>query len=446
MRLVQWCRKHKPETILLTIVGLFFTWHGVLAWRCEVARGQLRAHGYPATWPEVTTAYEAKSTPSNAAPIYKAAFANYSDENADALPIVGDADTPPPGQPLMEPLAGQVTAYLAARAETIAKLRQAAALPRAHFPLESPIGGMDISHDIDVSQNLRQAARLFALDALQAEAAGDLARQLSDITSCYQLATHRYELPNDIDLLVGIAIEGIGHEAATRLLNAPHVTEQALTQLSAIAAPRDDAALLRHAFGGEFVRWTEMLAGDDLDAKTIGLNQLSQFGEWTEEYAETITTTAPSLMSFLGYLTWGSGILQYQQLQLYRNALLYVRAFEAPFPEIVNTEPPTLIDEGSLMVNFEIQTTIPIAMASVRNKLLRAACTLKRQQLQSGAYPEHLEDLHEEFARGDFEDLFTGKPFRYVREDGHVKLYSLGRNRKDNGGDGERYADIVIAF
>lgn len=59
------------------------------------------------------------------------------------------------------------------------------------------------------------------------------------------------------------------------------------------------------------------------------------------------------------------------------------------------------------------------------------ACELEASYLRDGAYPVTLEALGSEIS----EDPFNGKPFRYQVLPESFKLYSLGPDGVDDGGE-----------
>jgi hypothetical protein len=63
------------------------------------------------------------------------------------------------------------------------------------------------------------------------------------------------------------------------------------------------------------------------------------------------------------------------------------------------------------------------------------ACALERHRLAEGKYPESLEALAPRFLNVLPKDVITGEPYKYVTVvDGNYLLYSVGWNRKDDGG------------
>jgi len=67
--------------------------------------------------------------------------------------------------------------------------------------------------------------------------------------------------------------------------------------------------------------------------------------------------------------------------------------------------------------------------------LATLACALERHRLSAGQYPDRLEALTPRFLETPLLDPVNGQPLQYRRtDDGRFVLYSVGLNRKDDGG------------
>ena len=73
--------------------------------------------------------------------------------------------------------------------------------------------------------------------------------------------------------------------------------------------------------------------------------------------------------------------------------------------------------------------------AHTRTQQTRLACTLERFRRAKGDFPETLDALVPGFIDVIPKDVFDGKPLRYRRNaDGGYDLWSIGSDRKDDGG------------
>lgn len=72
--------------------------------------------------------------------------------------------------------------------------------------------------------------------------------------------------------------------------------------------------------------------------------------------------------------------------------------------------------------------------AETQREMTVAALAIKRYQLRHAKLPERLDDLVPEFIRTVPRDWIDGQPLRYRREGSSFVLWSVGENRKDDGG------------
>jgi hypothetical protein len=76
------------------------------------------------------------------------------------------------------------------------------------------------------------------------------------------------------------------------------------------------------------------------------------------------------------------------------------------------------------------------ARCETARRICVTAIALKRYQLQHGAYPEKLDELVPDLLPSAPIDFMDGKPLRYqLRPDGDFRLYSVGVDGIDDGGD-----------
>lgn len=67
-------------------------------------------------------------------------------------------------------------------------------------------------------------------------------------------------------------------------------------------------------------------------------------------------------------------------------------------------------------------------------RLARLACRIEEFRLAHGGYPETLNELPDLPAHLDEEVAVTGRQLRYTRDGSSYRLYSIGKNGKDDGG------------
>jgi hypothetical protein len=84
------------------------------------------------------------------------------------------------------------------------------------------------------------------------------------------------------------------------------------------------------------------------------------------------------------------------------------------------------------------------ARGNAQNDAAMTAIAIERYRRKRGAIPDGLKQLVPDFLPEVPTDPYDGKPLRYVRQDAEYLLYSIGRDRVDDGGQGEFEPDIVF--
>jgi hypothetical protein len=89
---------------------------------------------------------------------------------------------------------------------------------------------------------------------------------------------------------------------------------------------------------------------------------------------------------------------------------------------------------GSLAMPSLASQNARVARSQSGLDLARIACALERHRLARGAYPEDLQSLVPAFLSKVPHDVVDAVPLRYRREGNAFRLYSLGWNGSDEGG------------
>ncbi|HOD82558.1 MAG: hypothetical protein BWX88_00929 [Planctomycetes bacterium ADurb.Bin126] len=91
--------------------------------------------------------------------------------------------------------------------------------------------------------------------------------------------------------------------------------------------------------------------------------------------------------------------------------------------------------------DFSMETQV-----RMRFQLARLALALAAWRAEKGGYPETLSQLAPDYLKEVPIDLFTGRPLAYRREGDGYLLYSVGMNRRDDGGVvcGEKQQDDLV--
>ena len=82
-------------------------------------------------------------------------------------------------------------------------------------------------------------------------------------------------------------------------------------------------------------------------------------------------------------------------------------------------------------------------MADAYIRMARCALALALHKKEKGKYPDLLDVLVSDYLPRMQMDPFDGKPIRYQLQDKGYVLYSIGRNRRDDGGSRGEYDNVL---
>ncbi|MFV2070079.1 MAG: hypothetical protein ACC645_24195, partial [Pirellulales bacterium] len=106
------------------------------------------------------------------------------------------------------------------------------------------------------------------------------------------------------------------------------------------------------------------------------------------------------------------------------------------------------------LVNLLLPATESLVKRTVRTQVLldaaRVACALESYHLRNRAYPDSLEALAPEYLPSIPQDPITGGPLLFKKNENGYRIYSVGLNKKDDGGisvgrGGQTRGDWVFA-
>lgn len=409
-----------PLVVLLPLVVGWF-------WQTSSARKErdqevaaLQALGAP------TNASEMRSLATvppedNAAPIYLKAFA-LLDVHGKQMPGPSSTGVWSAGDE------ARVRKWVADNKETLEVLKQAARKPSSGFEREWE-EGMNVS--FREFADLKTCAKLVAKRAEIEAGAGRFQAAMQWLEVGRTIARHADE-PILIGMLVAIACESIvlaefqkqletyGQQASFRSVAAKFVNRET------------PSPSLGRGLAGEV-----FFARDALEM--LGNGRISG-----DEFAQ-LATGEESESSFAGQLAGLSlrvPMVRYRVetklLKRYRLALEAIRAGKNSLAS--QTEAGRLLDVAvvgdrsltgrlaEIFTPFFAQGGAAIVALEAKRRMSRCALEVWSQRAAAGRFPNALPE------GTDSADPFTGEPFVYQVDNGHVVMYSVGPNKKDEGG------------
>ena len=399
--------------LLLTVACLFVGYRMSQTGNLEQRLQALREQGQPLTLEELDRFYAAVPDGENAARVYaKAEKAFQPDAAAEAvLPFMGKTRTPEGAWP--EDLLNRAERYLTANAETLALLHEAGRMPRCRHDVDMRKAASDpFGH----TKALRNLGRLLELQTAVEARRGRCGEALESVHAMLGLARSCKKEPLFLVQLVRILFQDRAMASLFAILNAGGADEPALA-----AAQR---------------RISEEIAEDDFPL--MGL-----VGERC--------AVVDAFQSKGGRFRQVGGL--YRVLGLQEGDLcafldISGRLCElaaAPYPDRLQT---ARFCDGEAMKLSRMRVLTRLMLPSLstvvrkgapshaRLQLGLAAVAVERYRLKHGGLPESLDALVPEFLDAAPLDPFDGQPIRFKRLEKGYRLYSIGDNLKDDGGQG----------
>jgi hypothetical protein len=334
----------------------------------------------------------------NAADLYRAAFAQ----------LDGEAD---PNWP-RTPIPPEAAAWVEQNQDALELARQAAERPHCWFTLQRNADGNLLPPHLE---QLRAVAKLLHWRALIAAQQHDALTLADSAVTVDRIAKHGDEgAPTLICALVGIAIHALAHDGVTQPMLWPEMSAADRTAYVASLAPIFDPP----------PPLTDVLAGEEEDSV------------W-----RYLTGTPTSLQrTFFAAPDRFAGELERYFCPLRELAALPVeRQCDPADPlvvrmQVLENEPVPKSNVPRLVASILVPSVL--RSLGIRTRLIaeqrgiRTVLELFVYRDRAGAFPDTLEAL-----AGDFKiDPFSGQPLVYRCTGDGFTLYSVGVDRKDNGG------------
>ncbi len=334
----------------------------------------------------------------------------------------------------------RVAAWIDLNLEPLKLVEQASLRPKFYAPLVSS-GGL-IEAPYHLAQNLRTAARLLVTRAMLRIAEGDLEGAANDLLTCQRLAGLLGSNSTLIGNLVAMAVDAIATQGEQVWLAQALTVEQIqrldgevkkLANLTEVAVTFDRNERLTTLDAMQSLwRGTESLGELDrvVRVSRIDINvALRRCNAYYDSLVKVmrldgVRNRAESLMK-----------LHEEQKRLAKEAVSGPRLIANYLWDSRNAVSDSVsIVMVQLLTPAVTQAQTAEDRARMRRELLHVGVALARHHATRGAYPEKLEMLKPEFLKQIPLDAFIDLPLHYqVRPDGYL-LYSVGPNRKDDGG------------
>lgn len=318
-------------------------------------------------------------------------------------------------------------------ADAIKLARQAAAMPKCHFPVDWNAGvGALFPH----YGKLRVLCRLLAVDAMVAAADARPSDAMADVGAIAGIARHTIMEPLLISQLNGYACLSIGHSTLEQVLRLCSPSEADCAALHRRLAQLDLGDAMSRAIQGE--RAFGLWAFGELRSRPDTLGALANYadGTWQSDGTPSVSPWVAGVIS----VVWSPVLCADERAYLRTMAALY-ELVRLPTPadrrrRSTELTPPNYAVLTKMLIPAFVKSADSRDEAMARLAVDRWALALHVYKLHAGRYPSSLDDVRRTVRWALPSDPMTGRDLAYKPLGNGYLLYSLGLNGKDDGGQG----------
>jgi hypothetical protein len=401
----------------------------------------------------------------NAAVIYNRLLADYEPNSIRPDFLSEEIDDLTARQPWSAKDYPELAQWLQQRQQIIATLLEAAKKEKCHFPIAAD--PLTFGKQTEHLSPMRRWA-WFLIRAANHDLGEDHVDQALDKYTCVlQMAKHQYQQPTLIDLLTGIAIEGI----VTKQLNSFVITDDAAS--GRLGSIEEALAGIEHDWPSD---WLGILEHEKLFAKGMWamffeINSASKTTRLARDPTAAMRTQLPpdlpqeyprptylqkrflKAKTILGWFFMPSTPQKAAEIIDASYARLYAMA--SPFYDWKKEPINFKFSLRSVKFNFPYMSQMLVSLleptsyrfhdiylrAIAQQRAARLIIALRRYKDTTGAWPENLELVRSLAPAEAFVDPTNGDAFVYRLTDENFTLYSKGKNGIDDGGIRTRGSD-----
>lgn len=418
--------------ILLCLSVPFLIWRLWLFWGVDHQLARIRAEGLPTDGDEVNKWYASVPESENAALVLTKAFElrrNYPDSRSN---LVWNFKLPPRGQTLTPDQAELLAGYVEMNQPMLAKADEALKLPASRYPIDCSLGSQTpLPH-------LTWLKHLLELNQYKVELAltkGDAHAAAAAIASILDLTRTIENEPILISQLARLKFLQMAVASLERCINLGLSTAEA-TNLSPLFARSAQVQCLGRALVGERAMFAPYFRTSRYENPRI----YAPLKPGEDDSKDHIRRRDWGMLKLVGYYEMDFG----QFLFTMNNVI-----------DLANQPPPDNLEvdrhfaRAAAASRKKKRTLSALVFSSyigvaarenenlARLRLTVAALALERFRSQNGKLPDTLEDLKPTFVAEVPQDPFTGMEVLYRQLPKGYVVYSVGRDRRDDGGKEE---------
>lgn len=416
---------------------------------------EIRAKGEPVTLAELQNKYPPIPDEANAAvafiqiwkqddPEFWEAFFNgdrdlpshQTRKYNPALPYLGnEARKISRGEPLSPASLAAADEFLQTNAARFVAVQAALTRPQFRFPVEISQGLAALLPHLSV---IKQEAVYLQIAALVAAERNDTASVLAELRSIVRLGEMLAAEPVLISQLVRLSTTGLMIASVEQWLSRQTLQATDLEQLRLMLEAAEFHGVARFSLVGE--RAFSLSAFDPNAAAFLVAGDTTSSGEETPEQSANKARTGFKLLRASGYLLFDQRLM----LETFKDGIALAEQetpeslteYEALFEAVdrkARQFPPKIF--SAMMLPALKKVPARFAAYEARRRATLLALAVERYRLANdGERPSRLDDLMPDLLSSIPIDPFDGQPLRFQKLERGYVIYSVGQDRKDNGG------------
>ena len=412
--------------------GAFVVWQENLAREVNAKLAGIRAAGLPTNGKELNAYYPAVPDHENAALVMTQAFALIRDfPDRRSNDELAGFEIPPRGQALTAEQKQLLSSYVATNEAALAKASEALKLPKSRYPVDfSPGLNTSLSH-LHELRRLRGIAECESLLVTDSGHPDDVVTPISDMLG---MARTLDDEPNVVSQGLRGRLIIMATATLEYCLNGKSLSDRALADLLSIFSAVRQTNLTTRALIGERVEMIPYFQSRSAWMFTNEQNDLTYDGPPLRFWV--LGVNARDLDYYLRVMDTN---IAFANLPLPRD-LNTISNFEAKAFDPIEQHPYTSLHYSHPFV-FSTELLPPARILLIleagyaaRLRLATTALAVERFRLAHGKLPENLNELVPQFLPGVSADPFDGQPLRYHHLAKGYVIYSVGDDRRDDGG------------
>lgn len=335
------------------------------------------------------------------------------------LPVFGDMDNPDLGRRWSDQTIADVEQFLADLKPQLDVLDTLADYEGGRFPLAIPENAIMI--DLPHLKDMRCAVKLRRMRCVSRVVQGNTTEVVRDLDNILRVARLVADEPALMSSLVKISMDALAVMTAEQVVAITELEPEQLLAIQGLFSGCNPHPQMLHAVRAERAMWIGLIDRARRVGSSAGPGKVSPFVSGSRTGALGLVMREEA-----------SGIELYNRVLRRSDPLGIIDEYRMIGSELAaGKHLKLLVIFGQIARGMEHHVTSAAEM-----RCAETAMAVERFRLAEGRWPQRLDELVPAYiARIPNDPFQPGRPLQMLCRDGRFIVYSIGRDREDNGGD-----------